>query len=102
MYSENQISEQFGDDILKYLNRKHRGGTSNEKGNTYESFYAIYKIAILSPSVIEQQLEIKFYSQALAFVDDLIIFYEFEDRLQHHQLKNSPSITWGTASQSIS
>ena len=102
MYSENQISELFGDDSLQYVKRKHKGGASNEKGNAYENFYAIYKIALLSPSVIEHQAEIKIYSQILSFVDDLIILYEAENRLQHHQLKNSPNITWGNAPKSIS
>ncbi len=102
MYSENQIRELFGDDSLQYIKRKHRGGASNEKGNAYENFYAIYKIALLSASAIEHHTEIKFYSQILSFVDDLIILYEAENRLQHHQLKNSPSITWGNAPKSIS
>lgn len=101
MYSENQIRELFGDDSLQYVKRKHRGGASNEKGNAYENFYAIYKIATLAASAIEQQTEIKFYSQILSFVDDLIIFYEAENRLQHHQLKNSSNVTWGTGPKSI-
>lgn len=102
MYSENQIRELFGDDSLQYVKRKHRGGASNEKGNAYENFYAIYKIALLSPSAIEQRITIKLHSQILSFVDDLIIFYEAENKLQHHQLKNSLSIIWGNVPKSIS
>ena len=102
MYSENQISELFGDASLKYLKNKYKGGISNEKGNTYENFFAIYKIALLSARAIEQRTEIKFYSQILSFVDDLVILYETENKLQHHQLKNSPKIAWGSNLKSIS
>lgn len=102
MYSENQISELFGDASLNYLKNKHRGGTSNQRGNTYENFFAAYKIAVLSASTIEQRSEIKLYSQMLSFVDDLVILYETENRLQHHQLKNSPNATWGSDLKSIS
>ena len=67
MYSENQISELFGDASLKYVKNKHKGGTINEKGNTYENFFATYKIALLSANAIdvnaiERCAEIKFYS----------------------------------------
>lgn len=102
MYSDNQISKLFGDESLVYVKNKHRGGASNEKGNTYENFYATYKIATLSAAAIEKQADIKFYSQILSFVDDLIIFHEEESRLQHHQLKNSPTISWSSGLKSIS
>jgi hypothetical protein len=102
MYSEHQIRHLFGDESLTYLKNKHKGGVSNEKGNTYENFYATYKIALLAASVIEDGKKISFYSQVLSFVDDLIIFYEAENRLHHHQLKNSPKISWGSGQKSIS
>jgi hypothetical protein len=102
MYSENQIRHLFGDESLTYLKNKHRGGVSNEKGNTYENFYATYTIALLAPSVIENGTKISFHSQVLSFVDDLVIFYEDENKLHHHQLKNSPQISWGRESKSIS
>ncbi len=102
MYSDNQIRKLFGDESLVYVKNKHGGGVSNEKGNTYENFYATYKVAMLSAAAIEKQADIKFYSQILSFVDDLIIFYEEESRLQHHQLKNSPIISWGSGFKSIS
>lgn len=101
MYSENQICGLFGDASLKYLKNKHKGGISNEKGNTYENFFATYKIALLSTNAIEQCTEVKVYSQVLSFVDDFVILYEAENKLQHHQLKNSLSITWGSSPKSI-
>ncbi|MEL6489824.1 MAG: hypothetical protein AAFQ95_07655 [Cyanobacteria bacterium J06621_3] len=102
MYSDKQISQLFGDEPLAYEKNKHRGGASNEKGNTYENFYATYKIALLSADAIENQADIKFYSQVLSFVDDIIILYEQENKLQHHQLKNSPNIRWGSGLRSLS
>ena len=102
MYSDNQISQLFGDESLVYVRNKHKGGASNEKGNTYENFYATYKIALLSADAIEKQADIKFYSQIPSFVDDLIILYEEENKLQHHQLKNSLNIGWGSGLRSIS
>jgi len=102
MYSDNKISQLFGDQSLAYVKNRHRGGTNNEKGNTYENFYTTYKIALLSADAIEKQASIKFYSQVLSFVDDLIILYEEENRLQHHQLKNSLNVSWGSDLKSIS
>ncbi|MGD1895496.1 MAG: hypothetical protein ACFB16_00940 [Phormidesmis sp.] len=102
MYSDEQIRQLFGDESLTYVKNKHRGGASNEKGNTYENFYATYKIALLSAAVIEKQADITFYSQILSFVDDLIIFNGTKDSLQHNQLKNSSNISWGSGFKSIS
>lgn len=102
MYSENKISDLFGDVSLQYVKNKNRGGSNNEKGGTYENFYAVYKIALLSASIIEQHAKIRFYSQILAFVDDLIILNEETQYLQHYQLKNSKSVSWGQGFKSIS
>lgn len=99
MYPKPQIIAIFGENILKYLECKNRGGRNNEKGNNYENYFAIYKLAQFSQQVIEKQIEIKFYSQRLAFVDDLIIDY-FDTRI-HHQLKNKTSnISWGNLTES--
>lgn len=78
MYESQQIEQLFGNDVLKYLIKKNQGGVSNEKGNTYENFFAVYQLALLSPEVIENKREIVFYSQILAFIDDLII--DFDNR----------------------
>jgi hypothetical protein len=102
MYSDDQIKHLFGSESLEYLKSKHRGGVNNEKGNTYENFYAVYQIALLASLVIEGGLKISLYSQVLSFVDDLIIFYEKENKLHHHQLKNSSKVTWGSGPKSIS
>lgn len=102
MYSNQQVSSLFGNESLQYLQNKNRGGISNEQGNTYENHFAIYKIALMSIQVLEKQKRIKFYSQIFAFVDDLIISCESDNILEHYQLKNSNSISWGSGQKSIS
>ena len=102
MYTTNQIRELFGNEVLKYLQDKNRGGISGEKGSTYENFYAIYQIALLAQEVIETNREINFSSQIFVFVDDLIIDRKGNTPLQHYQLKNSTSVSWGSGLKSIS
>jgi hypothetical protein len=101
MYESKQIKQLFGDDVLKYLTNKNRGGVSSEKGNTYENFFAVYQLAVLSREVIENNREVDVYSQILAFVDDLIVDRKYDFPLQHYQLKNSQSETWGSELKSI-
>lgn len=101
MYTTNQIRELFGNEVLKYLQDKNRGGISGEKGNTYENFYAIYQIALLAQQIIETNQEINFSSQIFVFVDDLIIDRKGSTPLQHYQLKNSTSVSWGSGLKSI-
>ena len=48
MYKIEQIRELFDDTVVQYLSNKNRGGTSNAKGNTYENFFAVYQLALLS------------------------------------------------------
>lgn len=96
MYSQDEIKQYCGQDALSRLQRKNRGGISNERGNTYESLFAIYKIATYAQRVIEEEIEIKFYAQILAFVDDLIIDSSQINLLSHFQLKNSTQISWET------
>jgi hypothetical protein len=101
MYTEDQIKNLFGDQAVKYIKKKHRGGVSNSKGNTYENVFAIYQISLLSKNVIEHEQEIYLLSRCLAFVDDLVIEIASENKLQHYQLKNSSSVSWGVGEQSI-
>lgn len=96
MYSENEIKQHCGQDALDHVQRKNRGGVSNEKGNTYENLFAVYQIAHYAQQVIENQIEIKFHAQILAFVDDLIIDSSQLNLLSHFQLKNSTRISWET------
>lgn len=101
MVNQEKIIELFGSEALKYLKNKNQGGKSNEKGNTYENFFATYKLALLSRDVLEDQQEILFSSQIMAFVDDLIIQSAQTRRCQHYQLKNTENLQWGTGLRSI-
>lgn len=101
MYTKEQIRQLFGSDILVYLENKNRGGISGEKGNTYENFFAVYQLAKLSEGVIENQRKINFYSQTIAFVDDLIIICQDDTTVGHYQLKNRTDVAWGNGLQSI-
>ncbi|HEY9600725.1 MAG TPA: hypothetical protein V6C85_03885 [Allocoleopsis sp.] len=101
MYTNEQIRQLFGSDVLSYLANKNRGGISGEKGNTYENFFAVYQLALLAKEVIENQRKINFYSQIIAFVDDLIIVCQDDITVQHYQLKNRTDVAWGNGPQSI-
>jgi hypothetical protein len=101
MYEDRKIEELFGSPTLEYLKNKNQGGISNNKGNTYENFFAVYQLALLAKDVIEDSKDIYFSSQVCSFVDDLIINRVDDNTLQHHQLKNSLNIKWGTGEKSI-
>lgn len=102
MYELERIRVLFDEEVVSYLTNKNRGGTSNAKGNTYENFFAVYQIALLSQIVIENNKDIRCSSQILAFVDDLIVDCQDETPLRHYQMKNSPSVSWGEGLSSIS
>lgn len=102
MYAFEQIRDIFGNEAANYLVNKNRGGSSGAKGNTYESFFAVYQIALISQSVIESSKEIQLSSQILAFVDDLIVDRQDETPIQHYQLKSSKNEAWGQGLKSIS
>jgi hypothetical protein len=97
MYSDGQLTANLDEENINYLRNKNRGGGINQKGNSYENFFAIYQIALLAREVIDQEVEdIMILSQILAFVDDLIIDHGLGSDLQHFQIKESKSLSWGT------
>jgi hypothetical protein len=93
MINDEQIESLLGEKALKYLKNKERGGSSNQKGNTYENVFAIYQIALLGPVIWEQGQSIDISSQVMAFVDDLIIDYCNENFVKHFQLK-ATQVSW--------
>ena len=101
MNEDREIENLFGAQILQYLKNKNRGGASNDRGNTYENFFAVYQLALLAKDVIEDNKIIYFLSQVRSFVDDLIINYANEEILQHYQLKNSQNVNWITGEHPI-
>lgn len=101
MYSNKHIRKIFGNETLEYLKNKNKGGKANEKGNSYENFFTVYKLALLSKEVIEDGKEILLASQIMTFVDDLIINYVQDNYCQHYQAKNTSNLRWGTGLRSI-
>ncbi|NEP56365.1 MAG: hypothetical protein F6K31_04985 [Symploca sp. SIO2G7] len=101
MYTDEQIRKLFDADVLSYLANKNRGGISGEKGNTYENFFAVYQLALFAQDVIENKREVNFYSQIIAFVDDLIIACQNDTTFEHYQLKNRTDVVWGSGQRSI-
>jgi len=66
------VFEEDGQKYFEYLSNKNRGGTNNQKGNTFENFFTLYKIAEAFNKNIDPE-NILFSSQAFCFVDDLVI-----------------------------
>lgn len=102
MYSEIQLIDNLDNRSIEYIRNKHKGGEVNQKGNSYEVFFATYKMALLARKIIEQEVEdIKIFSQIIAFVDDLIIDSGIGSDLQHFQLKESKNLSWGSDSSKV-
>lgn len=93
MYPEELIQTIFGENALTYIKNKNIGGTNNSKGKEYEDFFVIYKISEIAKQVIEEGIDIIFFSQVKTFVDDLVI--DFPSLRVHYQLKNKETkIYW--------
>jgi hypothetical protein len=102
MYDESVITQLFGEEALTYLSNKHRGGTSGAKGNIYENFFAVYQLALLSEEALTTPDPTYLSSQVFAFVDDLVINRTGRaSPLEHFQLKDSSSVSWGSGLRSI-
>lgn len=96
MITESFILQELGDKYLTYATNKNRGGFSNEKGNTFENFFATYKIAeLINSNEVNNLDNISFSSQELFFVDDLIINDKSLKKISHYQIKNVQSLSWG-------
>lgn len=86
----------------KYLKNKHKGGRNNQKGNQYESFYAVHNIVTLLNQYAAQLDDVALQAQLeLCFVDDLLIYYPHQN--VYHQIKDVKALTWNTGtSQPVS
>lgn len=80
-----------------YLTNKHTGGLSNQKGNTYECYYAVQQIAALLCAYAADLDAVSLQTQVpMTFVDDLLINYP--DRKVYHQIKDVKNLTWNSGS----
>jgi len=89
----------FGDEahrLLEYVTNKCRGGKSNQKGGSYEGFFAVYQIALAYPLVKQELREVFIETQVdKAFVDDLMVEDRTQNQVKNFQLKNCDSnLTW--------
>jgi hypothetical protein bacD2_24866 len=63
-------------DQKKYLEHKHQGGLNNQKGASYEDYYAVFQIVVYARKY-KKSLDCVFFQTQLkdSFVDDLLIVY---------------------------
>ena len=74
-----------------YLANKHRGGKSNNMGNLYENYYAVF--SILREMATGHRYALVSAQVEGAYVDDLLIV-DGENKI-YHQLKNNAKLSWG-------
>lgn len=80
----------------EYLKRKHQGGESSQRGNLYESYFAVYQILLL---MSQGKGDAKFFSQVEgAYVDDLLIL--LDGCSVYHQIKDVKKLSWGNIEES--
>lgn len=80
---------------IEYLKHKHTGGTSNEKGNRYESYYAVKTIVRLINKHHGELDKVAIQSQVpMAYLDDLLTVEP--DKKTYHQIKDVKGINWTT------
>ena len=108
MITQGQLERLYGDEadqLFTYLKNKHRGGTSNSKGNSFENQFAVFKIAEQFNKQFANQTptnDVQFYSQELCFVDDFIVKTGTENSAEHYQLKDVQSLRWDGNSHPLS
>jgi hypothetical protein len=88
--------------VQTYLSRKQRGGEANNRGNTYENYFAVFKI-ISTINIAPNHLHSFFISsQVNGFVDDFHIHDQIGKLHSYYQLKTSAVLSWGKTFGSLS
>lgn len=93
-----------GNEAFEYLKNKHRGGRAGGDGVLFETWYAIYNIAVLVKRLILEKNENSLpilTTQTLDFVDDFTINWGKGLRRQHFQLKNSAGASWNSGKHPV-
>lgn len=106
MYSREEIESLFGTDSVERIDARHKGGESGQKGTRFEDYFATHLLASRLGEAYGQKgfrdhNEITFHSQAYAFVDDLVVELKGKGLVEHYQLKNASSVSWGSGEDSI-
>lgn len=99
---ESLVTTTFGDETLTYLKNKHRGGVSGGKGTRYEDVFAVVQAAEHACRLNVACGAVSLEAQApLYFIDDLVVREHGNAVEDCFQLKNSPSVTWGSGEKCI-
>lgn len=85
------VKKAFGDRAAENLKNIGTGGKNNQKGATFENYYAVAKICMLAANSasVEGMDDFHVSSQEEAFVDDLCIRRVSADQKTNYQAKNS-------------
>ncbi|RYY31474.1 MAG: hypothetical protein EOO04_01085 [Chitinophagaceae bacterium] len=75
----------------KHLTNKNRGGFNNYKGNAFENFFAVYKIAFVL-HLDRKDSETAISAQTTDFIDDLLI--ENSNSRKFFQVKDVQALSW--------
>ncbi len=78
----------------RYLENKKLGGFINQRGNTYENYFALYHILRNTNKYLASLSSVAYSAQEDAFIDDLFV-KENSDRFLY-QLKTSKNLSWGS------
>lgn len=80
--------------VSNYLQKKNLGGFINQRGNTYENYFALFRIIQNANKYSSALSTIKYSAQETTFVDDLLVLEGSKRFL--YQLKTSKSLSWGS------
>lgn len=84
-----------------YLSRKQRGGEANKRGNTYENYFAVYKIISTINAEPTSLHSIYVSSQVNSFVDDFYVHDQLSTLHSYYQLKTNATLSWGNTFGSL-
>lgn len=97
MITQGQLESNYGktegEKLFSYLCNKNVGGINNAKGNTFENFFAVYRIAELAAQNLHDTSHL-ISSQIRVFVDDLVIENTDSHSAHHFQIKDIEKLTW--------
>lgn len=108
MYSLKTVEAVCGLKLANYVKDKAKGGAAGQKGTRYEDRFALLKMGeaaerAFSPNgSFSPAWNVSFRSQALCFVDDLVVYRGATRTAEHYQAKNQASVFWGTGQKSLS
>ncbi|WP_024666714.1 hypothetical protein [Pseudomonas syringae] len=92
---EKYLKETHGNPVVTRLEHRIRGGANNAKGNAFETEFAVHTIARLY-TLGDAHKSTEILSQAVDLVDDMVCQSSAMGTKENYQLKNSPTIRWGS------